>query len=385
MSSQPKPLPMLVAASLVAAVGSARAQDVKVCTFAGGPTHAVDTAVTRAVFTKLGLSWKEVDASEESNDEGLTSAHAVGALLKSRCDVFAGLPLSGKDVQYGQGLSAPYLEADFVRFSLPTPPSTHGEAVAYESPGQIIAAQEHDTDFQVFNTSDEVIAAVVDGKVGQGITWYPSLVAYQQAHPGVHFHVEKSNSALAAWQVSFVAAPRNRALMERIRGAIHDLDTAGDLRRATATLAMEHTAWNRASTGAVRPASFHAGHGWRLLRVADATTPTAPFTTAQAAQGAKDYAAECAMCHGDKLEGRTAPALVGQGFAASSNSGMTVSGIWQYMTTNMPAQKPGKLEPKEYADIMAFLLSVNGYQPSGNTLTADAAGNDDAEFDSFVK
>ena len=74
MSSQPKLLPMLVAAALAAAVGSARAQDVKVCTFAGGPTHAVDTAVTRAVFSKLGLSWKEVDASDERMQKKIRNA-----------------------------------------------------------------------------------------------------------------------------------------------------------------------------------------------------------------------------------------------------------------------------------------------------------------------
>lgn len=64
---------------------------------------------------------------------------------------------------------------------------------------------------------------------------------------------------------------------------------------------------------------------------------------------------------------------------------MTIGGIYQYMTTNMPAEKPGKLKPGEYADIMAYLLHKNGYEPSGKALSPEAAGDDQQQFDSFVK
>ena len=37
----------------------------------------------------------------------------------------------------------------------------------------------------------------------------------------------------------------------------------------------------------------------------------AEYTTAQAAQGQKLYAADCASCHGAKLEGGGGPALTG--------------------------------------------------------------------------
>ena len=43
------------------------------------------------------------------------------------------------------------------------------------------------------------------------------------------------------------------------------------------------------------------------------------------------------------------------------------------MSTNMPADKPGKMKDQDYADIMAFLLYSNGYRASGAKMTADNA------------
>ena len=39
------------------------------------------------------------------------------------------------------------------------------------------------------------------------------------------------------------------------------------------------------------------------------------FTTAQAAQGKSSYAKNCASCHGENLEGGSAPTLKGAGFS----------------------------------------------------------------------
>ncbi|WP_302789772.1 c-type cytochrome, partial [Escherichia coli] len=69
----------------------------------------------------------------------------------------------------------------------------------------------------------------------------------------------------------------------------------------------------------------------------------------------------CAKCHGDQLEGNTAPALSGESFAPEGKSHITVGGIFQYMSNNMPADRPGKMTAQEYEDVMAFLLYSNGY------------------------
>ena len=51
----------------------------------------------------------------------------------------------------------------------------------------------------------------------------------------------------------------------------------------------------------------------------------------------------------------------------------TIGGIYQYMSTNMPADHPGKMSDEDYADLMAFLLYTNGYDTGSAKLTAQAA------------
>ena len=97
------------------------------------------------------------------------------------------------------------------------------------------------------------------------------------------------------------------------------------------------------------------------------------FDNAQAQHGKKLYIDACAKCHGDQLEGNTAPALSGESFAPEGKSHITVGGIFQYMSNNMPADRPGKMTAQEYEDLMAFLLYSNGYDASKSKLTADVA------------
>jgi mono/diheme cytochrome c family protein len=380
-------------AALLALAASAfalpvQAHAVKVCALAQSPTGSVDAAVTKAVFEQLGMDWRAVQpasggAGGDDDDHTALGATQVAKLLKSQCDVFAGVPLSLQELQARGAEAAPYLDVNFVKFQLDPVPAgaASGVAVAYRAPSQLIAAEEKDADFEVENTSDDVLAAVLSGKTAQGIAWYPSLVAYRLQHPDVRFKVTPTHTNISDWKMSFIADARNAALMHKVRAALDALDRSGDLQRLRGDYALPGAA--------AHAAAVHArdARGYRLLRVADvAAAPTqADFAAAQVGPGGKLYAAECAMCHGAKLEGRTAPALVGQGFAPAAGSTMTVGGIYQYMTTNMPAEKPGQLKPAEYADIMAFLLSTNGYAPSGKELSPDHAGDDQTPFDSFVK
>jgi hypothetical protein len=39
----------------------------------------------------------------------------------------------------------------------------------------------------------------------------------------------------------------------------------------------------------------------------------------------------------------------------------------------MPADRPGKMKPQDYADIMAFLLYSNGYSAGTSKLTDESA------------
>ncbi len=98
---------------------------------------------------------------------------------------------------------------------------------------------------------------------------------------------------------------------------------------------------------------------------AGAQTPPALYSATQATAGDAVYAQNCAMCHGANLEGQAGPALVGASFASTS-SGKTIGTVFTGITQTMPASNPGGLTHEQYTDVMAYILSKNGY-PAGTT------------------
>ena len=115
-----------------------------------------------------------------------------------------------------------------------------------------------------------------------------------------------------------------------------------------------------------------AGHFIRVSAGAPADAPS--FDHTQAMHGKSLYANSCATCHGAQLQGVTAPALIGPAFAPAANAHLTIGGVYSYMASNMPADRPGKMKDQDYADIMAFLLLSNGYRPGAGKMTAATAG-----------
>jgi mono/diheme cytochrome c family protein len=95
------------------------------------------------------------------------------------------------------------------------------------------------------------------------------------------------------------------------------------------------------------------------------------YTSAQAVNGAKAYQNACASCHGAKLQGGMAPALVGKQFWLTYG-GKKVSTLWSDVHTQMPMSAPGSVSAKKSIDIMAFLLQKNGV-PAGSTPLNDTA------------
>jgi mono/diheme cytochrome c family protein len=93
------------------------------------------------------------------------------------------------------------------------------------------------------------------------------------------------------------------------------------------------------------------------------------YTAAQAAAGAKLFSADCAQCHGQKLEGIAGPALAGKAFL-DKWSGQTADDLHYVMSTQMPLTAPGSLKPDEYLDLVAYVLQQNGYAPGSDPLTA---------------
>jgi mono/diheme cytochrome c family protein len=88
------------------------------------------------------------------------------------------------------------------------------------------------------------------------------------------------------------------------------------------------------------------------------------YTDEQAKRGDALYRQECGTCHGDALTGGEAsPALTGPDFLANWN-GLTVGDLMEKLRLTMPDGAPGKMSRQEYADLLAFILKVNGF-PAG--------------------
>jgi cytochrome c len=88
------------------------------------------------------------------------------------------------------------------------------------------------------------------------------------------------------------------------------------------------------------------------------------YSAEQAEQGARVYAAQCAMCHGTRLEGTVeTPELVGK--FVPRWAGRPLADLADYVGRAMPQGSPGRLSPQDNARLVAFILRANG-APAGD-------------------
>lgn len=113
--------------------------------------------------------------------------------------------------------------------------------------------------------------------------------------------------------------------------------------------------------------------GWTMVLLACALAAAAPrasqaqgdmrstlkgvYTEAQAARGKDIYVGTCRECH-------TPASHTGIVFK-NSWGGKLIADLLAFMMEKMPKNNPGSLTPEEYADVTAYILSLNGL-PSGD-------------------
>jgi mono/diheme cytochrome c family protein len=85
------------------------------------------------------------------------------------------------------------------------------------------------------------------------------------------------------------------------------------------------------------------------------------YTAAQAARGEKVFAAQCVTCHARKD-------LSNPDFKLKWN-GRTVFDLFERLQSTMPESDPGSLSDAEYADVVAYLMKLNG-MPAGKVVVA---------------
>jgi alcohol dehydrogenase (cytochrome c) len=97
----------------------------------------------------------------------------------------------------------------------------------------------------------------------------------------------------------------------------------------------------------------------------------ATFTSQQSAQGRQAYAAHCAACHGQNLNGgEFASALAGATFTQNW-SGKSTDLLFDTLCSQMPPDNPGSLSKETCAQVLAFILERNGVQPASTELPTD--------------
>ncbi len=86
---------------------------------------------------------------------------------------------------------------------------------------------------------------------------------------------------------------------------------------------------------------------------------TAQFTASQVADGKRAYNSNCAVCHGSTLTNGTFGTPLAGEYFKSRWPGKRVAALYDKART-MPPSTPGSLPAETYANVVAYVLSING-------------------------
>ena len=90
-------------------------------------------------------------------------------------------------------------------------------------------------------------------------------------------------------------------------------------------------------------------------QTASKSTNDGVYTKAQAERGSKVFAEKCTACHEpSRFSGET---------FHESWADKPMKELWDVASGTMPEDNPGSLKQQEYADILAYFLSLNAYPP----------------------
>src|SRR6185503_10262330 len=104
------------------------------------------------------------------------------------------------------------------------------------------------------------------------------------------------------------------------------------------------------------------------------------FTSAQASRGKAALSQNgCNGCHGAELDGGRGPSLKGDRFITAWENG-SVNKLFTKIRDTMPPLNAEQVSPATKADIIAYLLEVNGFPAGSAELPADTAALDGVQI-----
>lgn len=93
------------------------------------------------------------------------------------------------------------------------------------------------------------------------------------------------------------------------------------------------------------------------------------YTESQASRGERVYRQICESCHGPKLQGsEMGPSIHGEAFLEGW-AGEPLTELMIFIRDRMPGEATSGLGDEDVGNVVAFLLSANGFPP-GDKLTA---------------
>jgi mono/diheme cytochrome c family protein len=105
------------------------------------------------------------------------------------------------------------------------------------------------------------------------------------------------------------------------------------------------------------------------------------YNDVQTARGQRAFAQSCGGCHRDDASGGddSEPALRGPAFLHRWDES-SVSGLYEFIASNMPRNKPGSMSLPDCLDIVAYLLKLNELPAGPEELPTDIKQLDQIRF-----
>jgi len=390
---------LLLAIATAVAGCNKQTSTLTVCIDSSSPGAAMDRKLAQAVASEQGaaLSVHEFDGS--GDDEGFDLSQ-FNTLLDKQCQLVLGFPLRDRAALPG-GLTAttPYARTSFLLVtpadekarSLAALPSGSKVAVTFQTTPQLFLAKFPGLQVDIHRNDKESIAALEQGQVQAGALWRPAAVQYlsqdgqmqrfaltELGEPQAFFGL---TALYTQTQAQVVVAHSFEASVQRLQqqGKLASLlQPYADVPEAGAASSGDRAPAADANKAASRASAAPAESGATLTASASNTPPPpsepkpALYTAGQAEKGQAAFSENCALCHGENLQGRAGPALKGVHFAPNSGK-YKVGDIFNIVSKNMPATQPGSLPHDTYVEIMAFLLQENGYPAGDKALSFDEA------------
>lgn len=135
--------------------------------------------------------------------------------------------------------------------------------------------------------------------------------------------------------------------------------------RANVLIAAAALAFAAAATASAQKPPAKTGPAAKAPGPSVLTTASGVYTAAQAARGEQLYMNLCVSCH-------PAGTYAQQAFRDKWN-GAPVAQLFDFVSNMMPKNEPGTLELTEYADLIAYMLKVNGAPAGKAPLPPDSA------------